>query len=203
MINKVAPETSILPIKFMKRSSGTSDDAVAAIKYAIDRGARIINCSWNLLDDNPKLREVIEDYPEILFVCSAGNTHIDLESYFIYPPSYNTENIITVMSIDNNGNIYEGSGFGGNVNIAAPGVHVLVDLPEGDCDYLDGTSISAAFVSGAAALILSENDSLSPSQIIKIIDDNAKPLPTLKGKCISGGMLDIGGSVRAIRYESF
>jgi subtilisin family serine protease len=198
MINKIASTTSILPVKFMKGSSGKSDDAVAAIAYAISRGARIINCSWNMLDDNPKLRKVIEDHQDILFVCSAGNTNINLEKTDIYPPSYNTDNIITVMSIDNNGNIYEGSGYGGNVDIAAPGVHILVDLPEGDSDYVDGTSVSAAFVSGTAALLLSIDDSLSPYQIKKIINDSARPLSKIKEKCVSGGMLDISKSVKAV-----
>jgi subtilisin family serine protease len=191
IISKVAPGINLLPVKFMKGSSGVSDDAVRAIDYAISRGARIINCSWNVRDDNAALFDTIKNNPDVLFVSSAGNTRVDFAQVDLYPPSYRLGNVITVMSIDNTGEIYEMSGFGSDVDIAAPGVDIKVIFPENDSDYIDGTSVSAAFVSGASALLWSIEKDLSPAEIKKRLMDSAMPLPALNGKCRSNGCLNI------------
>jgi len=190
-IARVAPEVKILPVKFLKSSSGSLHDAILSIKYAISRGARIINCSWNFNDYNEELYELIKNNPDILFVCAAGNSNINLDNESLYLCSYDLDNIITVISIDNAGNIYEASGYGSNTDIAAPGVDVDVIFPDNNETTINGTSVSASFVSAAAALMLSENDSLSPSKIKSIILASAQYNKNLESLCASGGYLDI------------
>lgn len=191
-ISKVAPNVTVLPCKFLKGTKGDVKDAINAIKYAIDNGATIINCSWSFEKKDDNLLQLIQENKDVLFICAAGNSKINLDVDKIYPACYNLDNLICVLSIDNMGNLYDYSGYGLNVDIAAPGKDIYVTLPENDKTYVDGTSISTAFVSAAASLLKSYNFSLSPLEIKNIILSSSKKLDSLNGKCKTGGCLDIG-----------
>jgi subtilisin family serine protease len=188
----VAPNVMILPVKFMESSVGAIEDAVEATRYAINHGATIINMSWNFEEYNDELYELIKDNPNVLFVNAAGNRNINFETEMLYPCSYGLENIITVMAIDNNGSIYDASGYGANhVDIAAPGVDIRVIFPEDDETIVSGTSVAAAFVSAAAALIISENNKLTSVEVKNIIISSAMKLDKLNNLCRAEGYLDI------------
>lgn len=196
-IAKIAPGITILPIKFMESTAGSMDDAVKGILFAIEHGADIINCSWNFYEYNQELYEVIKEHPDVLFVCAAGNYNADLDNSLIYPCSYKLDNIINVLAVDNTGAIYGTSGYGKNsVHIAAPGESVKVILPENDETYVDGTSVATAFVSATASLVLSNNFSLTTSEIKNIILTSVQPLDALKNKCVSGGMVNVYNSLK-------
>ena len=113
----------------------------------------------------------------VLLVCIAGNEGYDLDYSQIYPASYGLPNQIVVAASDFNDEIWHDafnfypikSGYGPKtVDLAAPGVSVLTTRARGTCflctqsndprDWYtraDGTSISAALVSGVAALVKS------------------------------------------------
>jgi len=132
-------------------------------------------------------------------VCSAGNYSADLDKILIYPCSYDLDNIINVMAIDNTGKIYSSSGYGSNtVDIAAPGNLVKVIIPEDDVVYIDGTSVATAFVTSTAALMLSEDSSLSPYEIKNIINSSAQKVDSLSSLCVAGGYLDVCSALRNI-----
>ena len=99
----VSPNSKILPVKFLNSTYGTVEDSVNAINYAISRGAKIINCSWNFNNDDKELFELIKNHPNVLFVCAAGNSNINLDNDILFPCSYNLDNLITVMAVDNRG----------------------------------------------------------------------------------------------------
>lgn len=128
----------------------------------------------------------------MLFVCAAGNTTQNLDKDKIYPASYEFDNLLSVTAIDNTAELYEFSGYGLSVDIAAPGKDVYVLLPEGDTTFVDGTSIAVSFVSAAAALIKSYDYELAPVEIKRILISNVKKVESLEYKCNSGGYLDIG-----------
>lgn len=196
-ITKVNPEARIIPVKFLKSTMGSSNDAVEAIRYAITRGARIINCSWNFREYNNVLYELIRDNPDILFVCSTGNKNSNIDKDLLYPCSYSLENIINVLAIDKRGEVYEASGYGKlTVDLGAPGVDVKVTLPGNEEALIDGTSVAGAYVSGAASLILNKYPDLSPKEVKKRILDNATRNEKLKDLCKSGGFLNIKGSIK-------
>lgn len=196
-IVKVAPEITLLPIKFMEGTSGSIEDAVKSIEYAIEHNANIINCSWNFYDYSQELYNIIKKNPDVLFVCAAGNYNADLDNVPIYPCSYNLDNIINVLAVDNTGFIYSTSGYGKNsVHIAAPGVAIKVVLPENDETFVDGTSIATAFVSAAAGLILSNDPSLTAVEIKDLLLKSVQPLESVEDLCISGGMVNIYNSIK-------
>ena len=199
-ISSVSPKVKILPVKFLNGTSGSVKNAISAIKYAISRGAKIINCSWNFTEYNIELYKIIAGNPSVLFVCSAGNSNIDLDKNKIYPCSYDLNNIITVIAVDNQGKLYNASGYGKSSDIAAPGKSISVILPENDTDYVDGTSVATAFVTSAAALMYSVNNNLTPKDIKKYINSSAHKLDTLKSLCLSGGILDIDSAINLCRH---
>ena len=63
-------------------------------------------------------------------------------------------------------------------------------MPDGDYNYSSGTSSATAFVSGIAALIKSLRPDLSSVQIANIIKESVTPLPALKGKIQSEGIVN-------------
>lgn len=194
----VAPNISLLPVKFLRGTTGNSSDAVEAIKYACDMGAQIVNCSWNFNSYNEELYRVIASYPEVLFVNAAGNSNINLDKQDIFPASYDLDNIISVLAVDNCGKVYTSSGRGMNVDIAAPGVNIMAKFPEGDVTYVSGTSIASAYVSGVAALMRSIDNSLTPKEIISTMINTAKKNDGLEGMCLSSGIIDAYECVKKV-----
>ncbi len=195
----VAPNLTVLPLKFMQGTTGDIKNAIKAIEYAHNLGVKIINCSWNISVDNKKLFEIIKKYDDMLFVCAAGNQSLNLDEYAIYPASYELDNVISVMAMDNKGKPYEYSGYGKNVSLTAPGVNVIVDLPEGDTDYVSGTSIAASFVSAAAGMLMSYNDSLTPKRIKEILISNVTKSDELSKITFSGGYLNVYKSLMSLK----
>ena len=66
---------------------------------------------------------------------------------------------------------------------------------------MDGTSVTTAYVSAAAAMMLSINGQLMPEEIIRYIVQGAHPTATLKGACVAGGYLDIDKTITLLKEE--
>ena len=198
IIHAISSSSKLIPCKFLSGTTGDVNDAVNAIRYAIDSGATIINCSWNYENENEKIYELMKSNPDILFVCAAGNSNLNLDENVLYPVCYDLCNVISVMSINNQGTIYEYSGYGKCVDIAAPGKDIYVEIPEQDKTYVDGTSVSTAFVTGATALLKSINPNITPSEIKDIVVQSAHKIENLNGKCKAEGYLDIYNSIKRV-----
>ncbi len=115
----------IMPVRFMGAfDQGTTADAVAAIEYAVSRGARIINCSWGGSGYSTILRETMTG-SGALFVCAAGNMASDNDDAPFYPASYQADNIMAVAASDQMDRLTWFSNFGTrSVDIAAPGIRI-------------------------------------------------------------------------------
>lgn len=121
----VAPKVKIMPIKFLVNGSGTTYDAIDAIYYAKQMGVKILNNSWGGGDYSQALYDAIEDC-NALFVVAAGNDGINIDQAPSYPASYTCDNILSVASINNRGDLSDFSNFGKNsVDLAAPGEVIL------------------------------------------------------------------------------
>ena len=160
-IQGVAPNVTILPIKFMNGDEGTVFNAIKAIEYAEMMGADIVNCSWGSQSYSQFLYNYMNN-SNMLFVCAAGNDGVDAQEFPEYPAMYELDNIISVGATDEAGELATFSNYGQGVNIAAPGKNIYSTLPENTYGYMDGTSMAAPFVTGAAALLLSNSGGMHP-----------------------------------------
>ncbi|WP_165755673.1 S8 family serine peptidase, partial [Ruminiclostridium hungatei] len=186
----LAPKVKILPLKFINDTYGYTSDAIEAIEYAKALGVKIINCSWGSEYYNPALKEAMKN-SEMLFICAAGNNNEDVLINPIYPACFDLPNVISVTAVDKNGNLAEFSNYGKEVELAAPGVDILSTLPSSDAyQRLSGTSMSAAYVSGLAALIKSYKPGVSVYDIADALSSNVKKDNRLKDKVASGGIVD-------------
>jgi len=136
---------------------GALADIDAAIKVAVDRGARVINMSFGTaaaeLDDiSPAPHADVVEYASrngCICVAAMGNTG-DEERYF--PAAL--PGVIAVGSVDETGRRSRFSTRGAHIALSAPGESVLSAGIRGYA-LSTGTSHAAPFVSGAIALLLS------------------------------------------------
>ena len=188
----VAPEAKILPIKIFQGGMAYTSDIIDAIAYADEMGAKVINCSWGSRFNNPALEQAIAN-SSALFVCASGNNLYNMDNYPVYPAAYSTShnNVISVAAVDQSGKLCRFSNYGPNtVDIAAPGKSIISTWINGEYQSLDGTSMSAAFVSGAAALVFSEGTYTSASAAKERLIMSADTVTGLEDKMIGGKMLN-------------
>jgi subtilisin family serine protease len=111
---------------------GWVSDAIEAIEYAVERGARVINASWGTTDFSESLLEAIQLCQDkgVLVVAAAGNSAANTDSNPFYPASYDLPNIISVAATDQNDNLASFSNWGAStVDVAAPGVSIYSTWP--------------------------------------------------------------------------
>ena len=173
-ISGIAPKVKIMPLKALNYKGGYTSDIIKAIEYAKSKGVKIINCSFSGTDRNPALEEAMASNPDILFVCAAGNYGGPSTKLATFPACYELDNVISVSAANNKGQLWANSTYGSFIDVAAPGVGIYSILPESKYGFMDGTSCSAAYVSGMAALLLSSNKDLTANglknKIINSVD---------------------------------
>ncbi|MFD3157744.1 S8 family serine peptidase [Haloimpatiens sp. FM7330] len=195
----VAPNIKIMPLKILGTDEGTTADAIKAIEYAKSKGVKIINASWAGTEYDSALKDAIEK-SGTLFVAAAGNENNNNDLIASYPASFNLNNILTVAAINNTGNLASFSNYGSTtVDVAAPGKNILSTIPlngsyNWSYGYTSGTSMAAPYVSGVAALLLS-NGITNPVDIKSRIMLTVKPLDDLAGKIFTGGIVDAYGAL--------
>ena len=199
----------IMPLKFTG-SAGTGSLAAAleAIDYAVQNHARVINASWTLAFTGPDaadkaalLSEAVQSAVDagIVFAAASGNQFEsgvgkDIDAEPAYPASSTVDGLIAVAAVNRDGTLASFANFGAaSVDLAAPGASVLTTSSDGDFNFSKGTSIATAFVSGASALVLANQPSLTPVQVKKALLDHVVPEATLSGKVASGGRLSLKG----------
>ncbi|MBE5965716.1 MAG: hypothetical protein E7255_01880 [Lachnospiraceae bacterium] len=154
IIASTAPETLIMPLKVLKNGMAYTSDIISAIDYADRMGVRIVNCSWESANYNPALKDMI-DHSDMLFVCAAGNGHINIDEAPVYPAAFDSSNIISVASANKEGILSRFSNYGEySIDVAAPGEDIMSAQPEDKYAFSSGSSLTAAFVSGEASLLL-------------------------------------------------
>jgi serine protease len=143
----VAWNVRLMAVKFLSSNgTGTVADAVRAIDYAVQMGARIINASWGGAGYSSILAQAINraENAGVLFVTAAGNNGTNNDQTPTYPASFPNTNILAVAASDRNDNLATFSNFGpSTVHLAAPGVGILSTLPNDGYASWSGTSMAA------------------------------------------------------------
>ncbi len=204
-ISGVAWQAKIMSLKFMNSSgSGWYSDAVEAIEYAINNGAKVLNNSWGSTFNDSTLETVVNasNSAGVIFVAAAGNDGEDNDLFPHYPSNYSGANLVSVASMNEEDELSSFSNYGAiSVDIAAPGESILSTLPSWyyagseDYAYLSGTSMAAPHVAGAAALLWSAFPSKTHLQIIDLLYQGGVSKSYLSSKVLTGKIINVSQSL--------
>jgi subtilisin family serine protease len=194
----VAWRVQMMELKFLDAlGQGFNSDAIECIDYARRNGAKIISASWGGYDfDSTALRDAIASTRDagMIFVAAAANDASDNDTRPLYPASYDLDNVISVAATTRRDELASFSNFGATtVDLGAPGedIYSTWNLTDSAYQYLSGTSMATPHVSGACALVWARYPDESYLQIKNRILAGTDPLPTLAGKCVTGGRLNL------------
>jgi hypothetical protein len=174
-----APEVRILAVRaFGAASSGAASTSYVILKgldYAALHGAQIVNMSFAGPKDMLIERALAATAARgILLVAAAGNA--GAKSPPLYPAA--NPNVIAVSGTDAQEKLFPASNRGNHIALAAPGADIFLPAPDGKYQITSGTSFSAAYVSGIAALMLECNPVLKPNDVRAILVNTARDLGT-------------------------
>ncbi|MFW5775317.1 MAG: S8 family peptidase, partial [Chitinivibrionales bacterium] len=158
----VAPQCSILPVRVLAAlkkgdgvvGAGLIENIDAGVKYAVDRGADVINMRLGVQHRDGGLphHEVI-DYAVrkgVTIVAASGNDGTD---QLYYPGAF--DQVIAVGACDVYGEVAAFSTYGSQVSFVAPGTNIYSSHIDGGYAFSSGTSHAAPFVAGAVGLLKS------------------------------------------------
>jgi subtilisin family serine protease len=198
----------LLSAKFLGSTGGTTANAIKAVDYFTNlrlRGLNIVatNNSWGGGGFSQALQDAIEraNAAGVLFIAAAGNSSANCETSSCYPAEYPNANIISVASITSSGAMSSFSNYGSTtIDIGAPGSGIWSTVPGGrrnnpTSSYAsyNGTSMATPHVTGAAALYASQNPGATAAQIKAAILSSAVATPSLAGRTVTGGRLNVSG----------
>lgn len=203
----MAPKAKILSATFITGSgSGSEVNGAKSIVYAVDNGAKIINCSWGGPGEDEVINAAIA-YAEkhgVLMIVAAGNdTKNDDRTYFS-PASNPSPAIVSIgATASAGGRKADFSNWGlVSVDLAAPGQDILSAAPnKSKTSYqrLSGTSMAAPHASGVAALVWSLMPSAKGPAVKDVLMKSAIPNKAWKGKSVTGGILNARAAVALVR----
>ncbi|MCX6856346.1 MAG: S8 family serine peptidase, partial [Verrucomicrobia bacterium] len=180
---------------------GFESDGAEALSYATDLGVTLTSNSWTTNVYSQTLKDAVDEAGAagILCVAAAGNDGRNLQWFPVYPAAFTSANVISVTATTRNDELWSFSNFNATlVDLAAPGTDIFSTLPGGSYGLKSGTSMAAPHVAGACALLKSLKPTLTHSQIQSLILNQVNPLPSLTGKCATGGRLNVYNSMLAV-----
>ncbi|WP_406405265.1 type VII secretion-associated serine protease mycosin [Streptomyces sp. NBC_00879] len=198
----LAPEATIIPIRQNDENNSGNDRTMAtAIDHAIAKGADVINISQDTVKPlalDSELGKAVQRAirAKAVVVASAGNDGMDGKLRNTYPAAF--PGVLAVASSDRNNERAAFSQAGEFVGIAAPGVDVVSTVPgNGQC-VDNGTSFSAPYIAGVAALLKAKYPDWTVAQIIAQIEQTAERSINGRDNFVGWGVVD---PVRALSGE--
>ena len=203
----VAWQVKIISAKFLDSTShGSYSNAIRGIDYLIDlkkrHGLRIvaINHSWGGSSASISLADAVTRAAKagILHPCAAMNNASNNDAVNVYPANIQTQSgagydaVISVAAITSSGSLAGFSDYGATtVDLGAPGSSVTSTVPGNGYAAWGGTSMATPHVTGAVVVYAAAYPTATPQQIRASILAGAIPTPSLAGKCVTGGRLDV------------
>jgi len=183
LIHLVAPKAKILPLKaFSSDGTGNLSDIIAALYYAVQHHANVVNMSFDIPAFSPALNQAAAyaNKAGVVLVAAAGNGSTSAP---VYPAALNSY-VVGIASTTNWDSRSSFSNYGSrDVWIAAPGENIVSTFPGGTYASASGTSFSAPIVAGTVSLLLeAKQRPVSQSQAAKALA-NAQRLGTDLNNC--------------------
>src|SRR5580765_7405142 len=187
LIHLVAPNAKILPLKaFSSDGTGYFSNIVAALYYAVQHKANVVNMSFDLTSSSPSLSQAVSyaNKAGVVLVAAAGNEDTNAA---VYPAALNSS-VVGIASTTNWDSRSTFSNYGAvDVWIAAPGENIVSTFPGGTYASASGTSFSSPIVAGTVSLLLeAKQRPVSQSQASKALA-NAQRL----GPDLNNGSLNV------------
>lgn len=191
-VRGVMNKVKIIGIKFLTdKGSGTTENAIKSIDYAIKVGANVMSNSWGGGGFSQALKDSIIAANEagIIFVAAAGNSRRNNDTSDTYPANYEVENVISVGAMDGAGKKASFSNYGKKtVHVFAPGKDIISTVKNNGYQKMSGTSMATPFVSGAMGLLLSRNPNMSPAEAREQLTATSVKNGSLDSYTVSGRM---------------
>jgi serine protease len=194
---------------------------IDGIESATNRGARIINLSLGT-DSKDKFRGMTQaqlqslvppivkatrgdaliwdrvygraEQAKALIVVAAGNDNAPME----LDPMKRSSLPLYVGALDRNGRRAAFSNFGAEVGVSAPGVDIYSTLPDTGFGSMNGTSMAAPFVAGAAGLLLTAAPGLSPAELRRVLKETGRAVqPDGDGQRV-GPAIDVAKAIAQV-----
>ncbi|HEX5432373.1 MAG TPA: S8 family serine peptidase [Bryobacteraceae bacterium] len=173
-VSGVAWNLSIMPLVVLDSTNfATYSNIAAAIDYAADHGVRVVSISIGGTSPSSTLQQAV-DYAwskGTVVIAAAGNNGTSTP---IYPAA--CQYVVAVGATDSNDAHTSWSSYGSWVDLAAPGLNIMTTQNGGGYAGVSGTSFSAPIVAGVAALMISENPSLTAQNIVDKLEQTADDL---------------------------
>lgn len=185
---------SVMPLKFLGAGgSGSTSNAIRAIYYAVNNGARVISNSWGGSSYSRALHDaIIYAYDRhVLVVSAAGNYGSNNDTSPIYPANYDVPSNISIASTSRYDDLSSFSNFGeATVALGSPGEYIDSTVPGNMTMKMSGTSMATPLISGLSALALREAPALSGYQIKTLLTQTSQSVTGLSRKVSSGGRIN-------------
>jgi len=192
LVHLVAPRAKILPLKaFTSYGTGYLSNIVAALYYAVQNQANVVNMSFDVSTPSAALSQAVSyaNQNGVVLVAAAGNENTSAP---VYPAALNG-NVLGIASTTNWDARSSFSNYGNSdVWIAAPGEYIISTFPGGSYASASGTSFSSPLVAGTAALLLSAQASLNQATAASALSHAVQLTPDLHN-----GRLDVYQAVSA------
>ncbi|MCC0095586.1 type VII secretion-associated serine protease mycosin [Streptomyces flavotricini] len=198
----LAPDSVIIPIRQNDgQGKGNAASLGQAIDHAVAKGAQVINISQDTdvpLSADSDLGKAVQRAVDakVVVVASAGNDGMTGEKRKTYPAAF--PGVLAVAASDRNNERAAFSQPGDFIGVAAPGVDMVSTVPGfGQC-IDNGTSFSAPYVAGVAALLRAKHEDWTPQQIIWQIQGTAERSVNGRDDYVGWGVVD---PVRALTQD--
>ncbi len=188
-------QVSLVGLRFLGPSGGSTSDAIEAVSYATGLGVDLTSNSWGGGSSSSLLQSAIQAAGEanILFVAAAGNDGTNNDTIPHYPSNYTNANVISVASSTRTDSRSSFSNYGAtSVDLAAPGSAILSTIPGGGYASFNGTSMAAPHVSGALALLKSVAPLMSAAEMKAKLLSTVDRVAAFNGLTTTGGRLNVG-----------
>jgi len=160
----VAPDARIMALKVSRGEVLPSSTVVAAMRYAVDHGATVINLSLGVTGVTRQRMGALEQaiaYAQaagVTVVAAAGNASSSLDVTDTWPAGYSRwyDNVVTVGATTATDARASYSNYGTPVVVWAPGSAIYSTLADGmGYGFMSGTSMATPIVTGAIAVLRS------------------------------------------------
>jgi minor extracellular protease Epr len=172
----VAPNAELYAVKALdSNGKGNISDIIEGIEWSVQNDMDIVSMSFGSDTYSQALSDACSNAYDsgIILVAAAGNEgdgNSDTNEV-VYPAKY--DSVIAVSAIDCYNIAPSWSADGPEVELTAPGVNVYSTYLESKYTIESGTSAATPFVSGAAALLKSGNESINSQEIRNLLVENA------------------------------